>query len=194
MKQIEITDLKNIIEYEKIRNDARKEIIEYKVNRRIILGSKISMVFENRTTMIFQIQEMMRAERMVHDETIQHEVDVYNSLLPNKNELSATLFIEITDETRIKEDLQQFIGLTNGDKLWIQLNDHKIFAEFEEGRSEDDKISSVHYIRFKFEQNDLIDLTNPEVKAMIKVSHNGYDFEKEISEGTRKSFIADLTE
>ena len=95
MKALVQDDLMNILEYEKVRDEYRKEMIEYKRHRRITLGQYITITFENRKTMKFQIQEMMRTERMVQDHQIQSELDIYNSLLPQQNGLSATLFIEI---------------------------------------------------------------------------------------------------
>lgn len=97
MKKIEYSEVKNIYEYEKIRNDFRNYIIDLKKRRRVEVGNRISIVFENRDTVLFQIQEMMRAERMVDDNEIKFEVDTYNDLIPEKNELSATLFIEVDD-------------------------------------------------------------------------------------------------
>ncbi len=192
MKPIEIDELLDIVRYEKVRNDYRKEIIEYKKNRRFFLGSQISMTFENRKTMKFQIQEMMRAERMIHDEPIQSEIEVYNTLIPAENELSATLFIEITEEEKIKEDLHKFLGLTDGEKLWIQMGDHKVFAKFEEGRSEEDKISSVHYIRFTFTDEELNlfkQFSNP---ASIMISQNEYRFYSELTKEARQTLLNDL--
>ena len=121
MKPIVLADLMNILEYEKVRNEYRSELMDYKKNRRIPLGPNITITFENRKTMKFQILEMMRAERMVHGHQIQEEIDVYNSLLPLENGLSATLFIEVTDETKIRPVLNQFIGLTNGEPFFLKL-------------------------------------------------------------------------
>ena len=123
MKLIVLSDLMNIIEYEKVRNDYRSELMDYKKKRRISLGPNITITFENRKTMKFQIQEMMRAERMVHDNQIQEEIDVYNSLLPLVNGLSATLFIEVTDEDQIRPVLSQFIGLTEGKAVYFEIED-----------------------------------------------------------------------
>ena len=88
MKPIVLADLMNILEYEKVRNEYRSELMDYKKNRRIPLGPNITITFENRKTMKFQILEMMRAERMVHGHQIQEEIDVYNSLLPLENGLN----------------------------------------------------------------------------------------------------------
>ena len=119
---IEKSDLLNIIDYEKQRNIYRKELIDYKKNRRFNLGSNILITFENSRTMKFQIQEMMRAERMVHDSQIEEELNVYNPLIPKGNELSATLFIEITDPQKIRPVLDSFIGLTEGENVYVDIN------------------------------------------------------------------------
>ena len=125
MKTLNKESLMDIIEYEKVRHDYRKEVIDYKVNRRVTLGPNITMVFENEKTLSFQIQEIMRAERLVHDEQIQEEIEVYNSIMPPEGGLSATLFIEITDEKKIKSILNDFIGLTDGDNLYFQIGNDK---------------------------------------------------------------------
>ena len=135
MKHIVLSDLMNIIEYEKVRNDYRSELMEYKKNRRISLGPNITITFENRKTMKFQIQEMMRAERMVHDIQIQEEIDVYNSLLPLVNGLSATLFIEVTDEAQIRPVLNQIIGLTEGKAIYFEIEDQKIYELLSSGKT-----------------------------------------------------------
>ena len=154
MKLLSPESLINIFEYEKVRDDFRKEIILYKKNRRLSLGPNITVTFENERTLSFQIQEIMRAERIVKDEQIKEEVEIYNGIMPPKNGLSATLFIEVTDEKLIKTVLNQFIGLTENHTIFFDLNGKKIYAQFEEGREEEDKISSVHYIRFLFSDDD----------------------------------------
>jgi len=155
---IQKADLLNIIDYEKQRDTYRSELIDYKKNRRFKLGPNILITFENSRTMKFQIQEMMRAERMVHDSQIEEELNVYNPLIPSGDELSATLFIEITDPEKIRPVLDSFIGLTEGVNVFFEIDGEKVVAEFEEGREKEDNISSVHYIRFPFieEQKKII--------------------------------------
>ena len=147
MKQLSLEKMLNIIEYEKVRSDYRKDIINYKKHRRIKIGPNLAIVFENERTLSFQIQEIIRAERIVHDEKIQEEIDIYNSIMPPKNGLSATLFIEVTQEDQIKPVLNQFIGLTTGQTIFLDFDGEKVFAQFEQGREEEDKISSVHYLQ-----------------------------------------------
>ena len=192
MKPIVITDLMNIIEYEKVRNDYRSELMDYKKKRRISLGPNITITFENRKTMKFQIQEMMRAERMVHDNQIQEEIDVYNSLLPLVNGLSATLFIEVTDEAQIRPVLNQFIGLTEGKVVYFEIADQKVYAEFEIGREESNKISSVHYIQFNFNATaKAAFFDNPESVKLI-IDYKNYNYSETINEIMYKSWSEDL--
>ena len=94
--RIELRDVLNFFEYEKVRNERRQQVMELKRTRRVAVGRHLSFLFENRDTVLFQIQEMCRVERITDDAKIQDELDVYNALLPGPRELSATLFIEIT--------------------------------------------------------------------------------------------------
>ena len=192
MKPIVLSDLMNIIEYEKVRNDYRSELMDYKKKRRISLGPNITITFENRKTMKFQIQEMMRAERMVHDDQIQEEIDVYNSLLPLVNGLSATLFIEVTDEDQIRPVLSQFIGLTEGEAVYFEIEDEKVYAEFETGREQSNKISSVHYIQFNFNATaKAAFFDNPESVKLI-INYKNYNYTQIINEKMYKSWSEDL--
>ena len=192
MEKIKLADLLDITEYEKIRPQSRQEVMDHKKVRRIQLGSEISLTFEDRTTIIFQIQEMMRAERLVHDSQIQVEIDVYNDLIPDQGELSATLFIEITESDQVKEKLHKFLGLTDGESLWLQIGDTKIYAAFEEGRAEEDKISSVHYIRFTLTKSVQESLENSAIEAKIGIDQGTYKYTTVLSSDSRKSLINDL--
>lgn len=192
MEKIKLEHLIDIVEYEKARDEIRRGIMDHKRTRRIELGPEISLTFEDRRTVIFQIQEMMRAEEMTHDDVIQAEIDVYNTLLPDKGELSATLFIEITDEKRIKEKLHKFLGLTDGRSLWLQAGDQKVYAQFEEGRSEEDKISSVHYIRFAISPAAQEALKNPATGARFCIAQGDYQHESPLTADTRASLLDDL--
>ncbi|MDP6168718.1 MAG: DUF3501 family protein [Candidatus Marinimicrobia bacterium] len=192
MKKLEIESLLNIIEYEKVRDDYRKDIIQYKKNRRIVLGSNVAMVFENERTLGFQIQEIMRAERLVHDEQILEEIEVYNSIMPPRDGLSATLFIEITDEKRIKSILNDFIGLTDGENLYFEIGGDKIFATFEQGREQEDKISSVHYVQFHFDQDKKNKLADLSQNVNIGINYNNYVYSVSVHDQMRSSLHEDL--
>tara|TARA_A200000159_G_C7334627_1_gene344540 strand:+ start:2329 stop:2907 length:579 start_codon:yes stop_codon:yes gene_type:complete len=190
---IDKSDLLNIIDYEKQRDDYRKELISYKKNRRFKLGPNILITFENTKTMKFQIQEMMRAERMVHDSQIEEEIDVYNPLIPTGNELSATLFIEITDPEKIRPVLDSFIGLTEGVNVYFELNGEKVAAVFEEGREKEDNISSVHYIRFPFTSAQKNKFANDSNAISINIDYNSYTHSIELSQEMIESLSNDFS-
>ena len=191
MKLLSPESLINIFEYEKVRDDFRKEIILYKKNRRLSLGPNITVTFENERTLSFQIQEIMRAERIVKDEQIKEEVEIYNGIMPPKNGLSATLFIEVTDEKLIKTVLNQFIGLTENQTIFFDLNGKKIYAQFEEGREEEDKISSVHYIRFFFSDDDK-KLFHQNGKIKLGINYKDYNYAELLSDEMLTSLIEDI--
>ena len=111
-RKIERSDVLNFFEYEKVRAEMRARIIELKRIRRVMVGRHLSFVFENRDTVLFQIQEMCRVERITDGAKIQDEIDVYNALLPAPNELSASLFIEITEKEEIQPVLDRFMGIS----------------------------------------------------------------------------------
>ncbi|MCE3223538.1 MAG: uncharacterized protein K0S58_1718 [Nitrospira sp.] len=107
-------------EYERQRDAYRQTIIALKRRRRLTIGDIVTLVFENRETLRFQIQEMIRVERIVDPQKIQEELDVYNALLPAAGELSATLLIELTDPDTMKQWLDLFMGLDHGQKVGLR--------------------------------------------------------------------------
>lgn len=148
MKKIALSDVKNLHEYELIRDDWRRDVIAAKARRRVLLADEISLVFENRLTVLHQIQEMCRAERIVKPEALQNEIDVYNELLPDAGELAATLLVEITDVDLVKGELDRLIGLASGEHLWLEIGGRPVFARFLGGQSREDRIAAVQYLRF----------------------------------------------
>jgi hypothetical protein len=192
MKKIEMKDIKDIADYEKIRRDFRNKIIEIKRRRRLQIGDRISLTFENRYTVIFQIEEMMRAERIVEDEKINSEIDVYNELIPDENELSATLFVEVDQQDLIKPVLDSLVGL-NKDSVFLQIGDRKIPAIFEEGHATDDRISAVQYVRFKLSKQEMKDFMEVHIPVRVLIKHKNYSAEALVPEDTRRALIEDLT-
>jgi len=193
MKTLSASTLMNIIEYEKVRHTYRQDIIAYKKNRRISLGPNVMLTFENEKTLTFQIQEIMRAERLVHDEQIQEEVDVYNTIMPPENGLSATLFIEVVEEAKIRPVLNKFIGLTDRQSLYLDINGEKIYAEFEQGREEENKISSVHYVQFQFSSEQKNNFTDSESKIKLGIDYKDYKYTETVPEGLQRSLCEDLS-
>ena len=193
MKPIAADTLLNIIEYEKVRHTYRQDIIAYKKNRRISLGPNVMLTFENEKTLTFQIQEIMRAERLVQDEQIQEEVDVYNTIMPPENGLSATLFIEVVEEAKIRPVLNKFIGLTDHQTLYLDINGEKVYAEFEQGREEENKISSVHYVQFLFSNEQKKNFTDSESETKLGIDYKDYKYTETVPEGLQRSLCEDLS-
>ena len=193
MKSLASDTLMNIIEYEKVRHTYRQDIIAYKKNRRISLGPNVMLTFENEKTLTFQIQEIMRAERLVQDEQIQEEVDVYNTIMPPENGLSATLFIEVVEEEKIRPVLNKFIGLTDRQTLYLDINGEKIYAEFEQGREEENKISSVHYIQFLFSNEQKNNFADSESETKLGIDYKDYKYTETVPDGLQRSLCGDLS-
>ncbi len=193
MRRIELADVRNIYEYEKIRDGVRRQIIDLKRCRRVRVGEYLSFLFENRETVLFQIQEMCRAERIVDDARTQDEIDVYSALLPRPGELSATLMIEIEDRDQIKPVLDRFMGIDTGERVWIQVGkEFAVPAEFESGHSDEErgKISAVHYVCFAFPPEAIEAFGNQE--AFLVVDQPGERVWARIPDEVRASLLEDL--
>jgi hypothetical protein len=189
MKKIILDDILGFTAYEKVRQEFRQDIIEKKKNRRITVGDKVSLVFENRDTVIFQIQEMLRAERITDLDKIREEIAVYNELIPNTGELSATMFLEIEDQSHLREDLLKFLGID--ETVSLKVGSHVIRGRFEEGRSKEDKISAVQYVRFPLDLDARRAFIAGEVAELV-IEHPNYSARAALTPGVQKSLAEDL--
>ena len=193
MKPLTQEDLLPLDEYERQREAYRSRIIALKQRRRVSLGPLITLVFENRETLRFQIQEMIRAERILQPAKVDNELDVYNELLPAANELSATLLIEITEAAKMKEWLDRFMGLDHGHTVAIMAGGESVFGQFEGGHSHETKISAVHFVRFRPNESMkqvFADLRQP---VLLTVDHNGYRETAHVPGSLREEWLADLS-
>ena len=191
MKKIALDDILGFAAYEQARDEFRRDIIEKKKFRRVAVGENISLVFENRDTVIFQIQEMLRAERITDLDKIREEITVYNELIPNPGELSATLFIEIEDQTHLRDELLKFLGIDEA--LMFKVGEQRIPGRFEEGRSKEDKISAVQYVRFVFSA-EARQAFIAGVPAEIVIDHANYRASKVLCAAVQKCLAQDLAE
>jgi len=192
MKPLTQSDLLSHAEYEAQRPAYRQHIIALKKRRRIEVGPLVTLLFENRETLCSQIQEMVRAERIFDESKIQDELDVYNAILPQPGELSATLMIEITDDDRIKNILDSFQGIDRSDTLSIRVGDEAVYAQFETGHSKEDKISAVHFIRFTIPQAFTHLLRKDGANASIHITHQNYVAETKVPEEMKAEWLKDL--
>lgn len=194
MKKIEAADLKNLHEYELIRDDWRKDVIAVKARRRVLLGPTMSLVFENRLTVLNQVQEMCRAERIAKPEAVQAELDVYNELLPGPGEVAATLFVEIPKIEDVQPGLDRLIGMDDGKSIWLEVGGNRAYAQFLEGQGRQDRIAAVQYVRFPVGGGDGMRdaLLNPSVPVAVVIDHPNYRARAEVSAETRRELANDL--
>ena len=192
MKPLQKSDLLDLVAYEKIRNEFLAKTIELKQPRRVAVGHELTFVFENRDTVRFQVQEMLRAERTVDDEGIEGELAAYNELIPGENELSATLLIEITESKRIRPTLDRLAGID--EYVSLEVGDATVQAQFDPRQYEEDRISAVQYVRFPLGSELAARFRDPTVPVTLRVSHPAYSDATEITGAARASLAADLSD
>lgn len=188
MKKITLADIESLNEYEKRRPILRRQIIELKDIRRVAAGDNLSLVFENRQTALWQTQEMLRAERISAPDLIQEEIDTYNELIPEADELRATLFIELPDSETIPLHLPRFIGVE--ETVRLQFAGTSVAGQAEPGRSTEEKTATVHYLRFRFTPEQARAFGPP---VRLTVEHKNYQAETELGQATVESLKEDLT-
>ena len=148
-----IDDIADVRAYERERSEFLRYVIALKARRRVSVGPMVTVVFENRDTVRFQIQEMARVEKLISDEAIQTELDIYNMLIPAPGELCATMFVELTSEFALREWLPRLVGIERAAAL--QLADGSEIRSAPEDHhadqlTDDTTTASVHYIRYAF--------------------------------------------
>jgi len=182
-------DIKGPALYGPIRDDYRKRVIELKRVRRVLLGDRVSLVFENRHTMQVQIEEICRVENLTRDDQIEAEIAVYNELMPTESSLAATLFIELPPDADAYVALKQLVGLD--EHVVLHLGPHAIRAAFEPGRSTDDKISAVQYLRFPLTADARAALATAGTAIAVEIDHPSYRHRVDCPDATRASLAAD---
>jgi hypothetical protein len=146
MKPIERGEILGLAEYEAVRPHFRQRVIAEKKRRRVALGPKASATFENRDSVMLQIQEMLRTERITREAAIQHEIETYNQLVPAEDELSCTLMIEMPE----REERERFLVEARGFERHVALvtSGHRMRATWDPARELEDRTSAVHYLKF----------------------------------------------
>jgi hypothetical protein len=152
MKKISPDEILGLADYERVRNRLRPLFIHEKERRRLHVGSHLTFIFENAQTEWYQIEEMIRSEKMTDREAIQHEINTYNELIPAAAELVATLLIEYAEAAERDAALARLVGLEN--HLWLKIGQKKIAARFDARQVADEKISAVQFVRFALDGVD----------------------------------------
>jgi Protein of unknown function (DUF3501) len=195
MPKITTESLMPLETYAKRRAEFRAQVMAHKKKRTVHLGEHVTLLFEDELTMRFQVQEMLRAERIFEEQGIQDELDAYNPLVPDGSNWKATMLIEYPDIAERKMMLGRLIGIE--DRVWVQAEDFsRVYAIADEDleRENEEKTSSVHFLRFELA---------PEIKTALKggarlrigVDHPNYaSVDESLSEEVRRSLIADLAQ
>lgn len=195
MSKLQLSDIVDLREYERGRADFRNSIIALKAQRRISLGELLTVVFENKDTIRFQIQEMARAEKMLLDEQILAELDIYNPLIPEKGELKATLFLELTSKEMLEEWLPALVGVERSVYIEVGVGDTaKRVPAIPEGEHESqltraDVTASVHYIEWKIDEGLRRRMASE--KVFLGVDHPRYQAHVELPRASVNSLMSD---
>jgi uncharacterized protein DUF3501 len=188
MEHLTAKDLWPLAAYEGVRDAFRKEVIAAKKDRRVQVGPSMTFVFENRLTVKFQVQEILRIERISDPGQVREELEGFNTMLPGRGELSATLMIELTGgDGEVKAELARLSGLR--DHVWLEVGGARHQGALEPNREEPGRVSAVQYVRFPVPDAQAL-LRGP---AILAVDHPDYSHRVELPEAARRSLAQDLT-
>jgi Protein of unknown function (DUF3501) len=198
-RALTLEDIEDLRAYERGRAEYRARVIDLKRRRRVAVGPIVSLVFENRDTVRSQVQEMARAEHMISDEQIQTELDVYNALIPEPGELSATLFVELTDDEALRHWLPRLVGIeravvlrvgpgaaSGGGDATLAVPE----AAHEEALTRPEITASVHYLRFALDPAQVERFAAG--PAVLGVEHPAYAERTELGDEVRAELLTDL--
>ena len=174
MEKLNKSDLFSLEEYSINRDGFRKKVLEEKQHRKVYIGEHVVLLFENKNTIQYQIQEMLRIEKIFDAEGIQEELDAYNPLIPDGSNLKAVMLIEYPNVEERKEKLKILKGIEK--KIWIKVGSHnKIFAIADEDleREDETKTSAVHYLRYEFSSSMINDWKN-DASIVMGIDHENY--------------------
>jgi hypothetical protein len=192
-RKLTLSDIADLRAYERERPELLARVIELKRRRRVAVGTLVTLLFENRDTVRFQIQEMARVEKLISDEAVQSELDVYNPLIPEPGQLSATLFIELTSEEALREWLPRLVGIERMVEIRFPDGSTSRTVTEEQHASQltrDDITSTVHYVRFELSAEQVAALSRPE-PVIVAVTHPDYREEVELAPSTVAELAAD---
>jgi hypothetical protein len=188
-----LADVLDLRAYERVREDYKARVIVRKRNRRVALGPIMTLVFECLDTVRFQVQEMARVEKIISDEALQDELDIYNRLLPAERELSATLFIELTTEGALREWLPKLVGIEHEVRLGMEgdLVSSRPEAQHAAALTRDAVTPAVHYLRFSFTESQMLAFRDvPEVDLLS--THPAYEVRAVLSSDVKNELAGDL--
>lgn len=192
MTNLTADDLMSLEQYAKQRPAFRAKVLEHKKNRQVSLGPNATLYFEDELTIRYQVQEMLRIERIFEAEGIEDELSAYNPLIPDGSNWKATFMLEYPDAEVRKRELAQLVGVE--DKVWVQVDGHdKVYAIADEDmeRDTEEKTSSVHFMRFEL-TDDMIQALKGGVGLAMGVDHDNLEVTVTVPDNVRTSLIEDF--
>ncbi len=193
MEKLTREDLYSLEKYAEIRDEFRGKVLAHKKHRRIALGTNAALYFEDRLTMQYQIQEMLRIEKIFEADGILEELDAYNPLIPDGSNWKATFMVEFPDIEERKQMLNQLVGIEN--KVFMQVAGFdRVYAIADEDleRSDDEKTSAVHFMRFEL-PSEQVDALKGGAALSAGIDHENYVVDVDpVSEPIRNSLLGDL--
>ncbi len=175
---VQAADIVDIAQYERMRPQFRKDVMALKERRRVEVGPNFTFLFENHTTVLYQIQEMMHVERMVEEKAIRHEIDTYNELIPEEGSLSATLLLEYDDRALRDDVLPGLMGIDR--HVWLEVGElPRVAGEFDPSQIGEERVSSVQYVRFALSPEHRGEWRNRSASGQVRivVDHPNYSHE-----------------
>ena len=192
MDKLKKTDLLSLEEYDKQREDIKKDLLSHKKNRSVLIGDNVVLLFEDYLTIKYQVQEMLRIEKIFNQKEIQEEIDAYSSLIPDGDNLKATMLIMYPDVDERKIMLNKLHNLEN--LIWLSIDgSKKIIAVSDEDleRTRDEKTSAVHFLRFQLSDIDKKSFKETD-DISIGIEHKEYGFETKLQKDTASALAKDL--
>ena len=192
MNKLTREDLFSLEQYATLRDEFRDKVLSHKRDRRVALGTNAALYFEDRLTMQYQIQEMLRIEKVFEAAGIEEELEAYNPLIPDGANWKATFMIEYGDPEIRAEQLAKMVGIE--DLVWVEVDGFdKVWSIANEDleRSTEEKTSSVHFMRFELSE-DMIQALKSGASLSMGVEHSVYSYQVELPEASRNSLINDL--
>lgn len=193
MEKITQAELYTLEKYAQVRKDVRAEVMEHKKNRQLAIGPHVTLYFEDRLTIQYQIQEMLRVERIFETDGIREELDAYNPLIPDGRNLKATMMIEYEDPNERAQRLAEMVGIETS--IWLragQLDKVVAIADEDLERATEEKTSAVHFLRFEF-SDEMVSALRGGAALSAGVDHKVYTFVIDaVPENIKKSLIGDF--
>ena len=189
--KLEISNLLSLEEYDSERENLKKDVINHKKNRTVSIGDNIVLIFEDFKTIKYQVQEMLRIEKIFKKDEIQEEIDAYNPLIPDGTNLKATMLIMYPDVEIRRQMLLKLHDIENN--IWISVGQKKViaFADEDLDRSTDEKTSAVHFLRFQFTHDEVTEFLSSD-KIVVGVNHKEYDKEVILDKAVKESLEKDF--